>query len=215
MVKLWNVCSAWAYLSGRNEPKDTYYFAYGSNMLPETMSSLRSIRPVNATAAVLKDYRLRFNIASGSRLIEPSAACIEYSPGNEVHGVLYALDSEQDWKKIASTEGVPFVYRWERVQVIPYKGDGELAGDAAFQSGNLATSGLTLVAAYKTDKDDLPPSPSYLEILQQGTAYWRMDKSYQKFLRTVQTADNLFVAEGLSGLLLKTAMIMNPSLRSS
>ena len=46
------------------------YFAFGSNVVLETMESLRGLRPLDATAAVLPDYKLRFNIPGVPR-IEP------------------------------------------------------------------------------------------------------------------------------------------------
>ena len=131
-------------------PQDTsqqnyfyYYFAYGSNMLPETMTELRQITPINATAAVLPNYRLRFTIP-GVQFIEPSAAVIEEveevssksSPSSRaaaplssvvVHGVLYKL-SKDDFIKVSMTEGVPFAYRWKLCSVYPYVGDGNNAG---------------------------------------------------------------------------------------
>ena len=39
------------------------YFAIGSNMHPATMTALRGIRPLNASAAVLPDFQLAFDIA--------------------------------------------------------------------------------------------------------------------------------------------------------
>jgi hypothetical protein len=52
-----------------------HYFCYGSNVLPSTMTKLRGIKPLGATAAVLQGYQLRFDGSESSRL-EPSAAFV-------------------------------------------------------------------------------------------------------------------------------------------
>ena len=95
------------------QQSEYYYFAYGSNMVPETMTDLRKIRPMDATAAVLPNYKLRFTIP-GVQFVEPSAAVVEYvespesvasfsEPSTSVHGVLYRL-SKADFQRVSRTE---------------------------------------------------------------------------------------------------------------
>jgi hypothetical protein len=110
------------------------YLAIGSNMVPSTMMSLRNLEPLSATAAILPNYELAFidlggggSSSSNSRWIEPSAASVVRRDQKLVHGVLYTL-TEDDFAKLGQSEGVPFVYRWERCVVIPYIGDGRNAG---------------------------------------------------------------------------------------
>lgn len=107
------------------------YFAIGSNMVPATMTSLRRLSPVSATAAVLPGYALAFDIPGGS-FIEPSAASVVPNQNELVHGVLYEL-TETDFYKLGQSEGVPWVYTWEQCRVIPYQGDGDSAGLQALQ----------------------------------------------------------------------------------
>jgi hypothetical protein len=197
-----------------SSPAKTYnYFAIGSNMLPLTMTALRGIRPLNASAAVLPDYQLAFNM-DGSPCIEPSAASVRPAVGDCIHGVVYEL-SESDFARVGSTEGVPFVYRWEPCQVIPYTGNGESAGSQALalaqDTGStsicrpVASTAYTLTSTRPNTPEFIPTSPSYLRILQDGAAYWKMDRSYQTQLGEITTANNLIVQDGLSGSLLQAA----------
>jgi hypothetical protein len=193
------------------------YFAIGSNMLPATMLKLRGIRPLNASAAILPDYELAFNIAGNPR-VEPSAASIRPAVGDCLHGVLYEL-SESDFARVGSTEGVPFVYRWEPCQVIPYVGDEESAGQQAMSAqeegdgeGDEEESerpacvlAYALTSTRPNTPKFIPTSPSYLRILQQGAAYWKMDRAYQTKLSEVTMATNLMPKDGLSGSLLEAA----------
>lgn len=204
------------------------YFAYGSNMLPGTMASLRNVRPYQACAAVLPNYRLVFNIALNP-LLEPSAACIEACSNSRdsnsntddienrcvVQGVLYEL-SDLDFARVGMTEAVPLVYRWQEISAYPYVGDGENAGRRALEQ---ASSNLDSVKAYTLVKtkflhgepreEHIPPSSSYLKILQQGAAYWNMDRLYQVELSKIKTAKFLLVKDGLAGKLLQAAELFN------
>lgn len=186
-------------------------------MLPATMTALRGIRPLSASAAILPDYQLAFNIA-GSPCIEPSAVSARPAVGDCLHGVLYEL-TEADFGRVGSTEGIPFVYRWEPCQVIPYTGNNDSAGRqailAAQEEGELGISeeskrpvsvlAYTLTSTRPTTPMFIPTSPSYLRILQQGAAYWKMDLDYQMKLSKTKTANNLIVKDGLSGSLLEAA----------
>jgi hypothetical protein len=103
------VVSAWS-----TSPGSTYYFAIGSNLMPSTMTCLRNLSPLSATAAILPDYRLAFDISSGGGggsemlSLEPSAASARSCPGRVLHGVLYELD-DKDFRALSASEGVPFV----------------------------------------------------------------------------------------------------------
>ena len=188
-------------------PAKTYnYFAIGSNMLPATMTALRGIQPLNASAGILPDYQLAFNIA-GSPRIEPSAASARPAVGECLHGVLYEL-SEADFARVGSTEGIPFVYRWEPCHVIPYTGNEESAGQEAILAQaeeNSSVLAYTLTSTNPNTPTFIPTSPSYLRILQQGAAYWKMDRAYQNQLSETPMAKNLIFGDGLSGCLLEAA----------
>jgi hypothetical protein len=193
--------------ASRTVPKTYNYFAIGSNMLPATMTALRGIQPLNASAGILPDYQLAFNIA-GSPRIEPSAASARPAVGDCLHGVLYEL-SEADFATVGSTEGIPFVYRWEPCRVIPYVGNQESAGQEAMlaqkEEETSSVLAYTLTSTRPNTPTFIPTSPSYLRILQQGAAYWNMDRAYQNQLSETPMAKNLIFQDGLSGSLLEAA----------
>jgi hypothetical protein len=202
------------------------YLAIGSNMVPSTMMSLRNLEPLSATAAILPNYELTFidlgGGGGGSRWMEPSAASVVRRAQKLVHGVLYTL-TEDDFAKLGQSEGVPFVYRWERCVVIPYIGDGKNAGRgalAAAASAAVTTAGesvLTGTAAFVLTASPvsvnpkplkfIPPSQSYLKILQDGIQYWKMDQAYQNEVANVPV--DRWVP-GISGVLLQYAERWNP-----
>jgi hypothetical protein len=175
------------------------YFGYGSNVLPSTMKSLRRIDPLDATAAILPDYELRFD-GAGSRL-EPSAAFVAHASGKTVHGVLYTLTAE-DFAKVGFTEGIPFAYRWQKCNVHAYVGNSKNAGKEALNSEPL--DAYTLVSP-NLSETDVPPSRSYLGIIKEGAALWEFDRDYQDQLDAIEEANNLIIPDGLSGLLLRFA----------
>lgn len=187
------------------------YFCYGSNVLPATMKKLRGIEPLNATAAVLPGYQLRFDGSESSRL-EPSAAFVVESKkwDDVVHGVIYTLTPE-DFVKVGNTEGVPFGYRWRRCCVLPYIGvDGEDAGAAKLSDSwaDNKVDAITLISPKPNIDKDVPPSSSYLEIIRKGAKFWKLDASYQARLASTATAQNLIIPGGLSGPLLQLAEIL-------
>jgi len=208
-------------------PQTYRYFAIGSNMVPATMTSLRNIHPLALpTAAILPDYELAFDIA-GNPLIEPSAASVRRRTSSDstassdlarVHGVLYEL-SETDFGRLGASEGVPFVYQWETCRVFPYVGDSECAGMQKLQrvneqeeSDDAGVEAYVLMASRFVAKNrrrtaDIPPSQSYLQILQDGAAYWKMDRDYQEKLAAVPVNR---LTPGISNLLLQAAKRFNP-----
>jgi hypothetical protein len=241
-----------------------FYLAIGSNMLSDTMTSLRNLQPLSTTAAVLPGYELAFDIRGGP--LEPSAASVRRSTATEnqddddccslVHGVLYEL-TESDFVALGQSEGVPWTYRWERVHVIPYCGNGASAGRDAYRAccqqdqapslvGSSTTDAAAAAAATKNDSISIsalvltasplaqslfgslnpthtttssstnsnvfiPPSPSYLQILRDGAAQWRLDQSYQDQLAALPT--DARYGPGLSGWLLQAARWSNPKKR--
>ena len=193
--------------------KTFQYFAIGSNVQPTTMTSLRNLHPLNASAAVLPGYRLAFNVR-GTPFLEPSAAAAVKCSNNDddsIHGVVYEM-SAQEFRQLSRSEGVPFAYRWEKCQVYPYKGDSDAAGAKAMSSPHTAPIDAYVLVAQPLSASpiDIPPSPSYLRIIQNGAAYWKLDASYQQFLTSVPTSKTLLVPDGLSGRLLETAEFFNP-----
>ena len=195
-----------------------HYFAIGSNMIPATMTALRNLQPLAPpTAAVLPDYELVFDVPGG--LIEPSAASVRPSRADLVLGVLYEL-SEEDFGRLGASEGVPLAYLWKACQVIPFDGDGEQAGYhalvAATAEGPANTAGvdayvLTASPLSKFSRrgdggGDIPPSRSYLRLLQEGATYWKMDRDYQQQLAEVPSSK---MSPGVSWQLLQAARCLN------
>jgi hypothetical protein len=179
-------------------PRVYRYFAFGSNVLPSTMTALRNLKPIDSTAGILPNYELRFDGGAGIPGIEPSAAFANSRENATVHGVLYTLTPE-DFAQVGRTEGVPFAYRWRRCQVHPYVGDGESAGHLAMET--LPLIAFTLVSP-SLGAEDTPPSSSYLGIIQEGARQWKFDRDYQHQLEATPTAKHLIIPQGVSGLLL-------------
>ena len=208
------------------------YYAIGSNMVPTTMTSLRNLSPVSATAAILPNYELRFNIP-GNPFIEPSAASaqkegttITSTDESCVHGVLYTL-TEDDFVKLGRSEGVPFAYVWERCYPIPYIGNDENAGHEALllhhqQQQQQQEEAILLDEAFvltantlfapnntnRNNKNNIPPSQSYLQILQDGSKYWKMDMKYQLYLQNDVPTNSM--VPGISKQVLQFAERINP-----
>jgi hypothetical protein len=177
------------------------YFAYGSNMVASTLTALRQVHPLNASAAILPDYQLRFNLG-GMALIDGAAASVSACSGKQVHGVVYEL-TPTDFARVGSTEGVPLAYRWEKCRVYPYVGDGDSAGKRAMETSK-AVLAYTLV---NTSPRDFAPSRSYRNLLIQGAEEWKLDKTHCDMLKATPVARNLIVPDGLAGLALKLAQL--------
>ncbi len=199
-------------------------------MVPTTMTSLRNLSPLSATAAILPNYELRFNIP-GNPFIEPSAASVQkripVTTADEtkekefcVHGVLYTL-TEDDFVKLGRSEGVPFAYIWERCFPKPYIGNNLNAGHEALllhqQQQQLPVASQTEEAfvltanplfTSKSNQKNIPPSKSYLQILKDGAKYWKMDETYQMYLQKDIATDP--IVPGVSKQLLQLAERMNP-----
>ena len=194
-----------------------HYFAIGSNLMPSTMTSLRNLAPLAATAALLPDYALSFPLA-GPRWIEPSAAAVVRRPQARIHGVLYTLTAD-DFAALGQSEGVPWTYRWERCTVVPYIGDGQSAGATALANAVLdptkyCPAFVLMASRGGDDPRSISPSRSYLQILRDGARYWNMDQCYQEELAAIPVDPWV---PGVSGSLLAAAERWNPkpSLSSS
>jgi len=210
------------------------YFGFGSNVLPSTMKALRQIevRPDSVTAAILPGYELKFHsdAAFVRRHVENNTGDGSDS-SSVVHGVLYTL-TDEEFAKVGLTEGVPFGYRWQSCLVYPYKGDMKQAGyDCLNKSTNekekgketknnnnmqsspveaytlVETSPLSLFGSSTIKKrKEIPPSLSYLGLIQEGARLWRFDSRYQDFLASIEMSSSngmseiaLRIAEKVSG----------------
>ena len=195
-------CTTLAFQQPIQTPKSYNYFGYGSNMVTTTMTDMRRITPLAVAAAVLPDYRLRFNIP-GVPGIEPSAASVELSPGDVVHGVCYSLTPD-DFAQVGRTEGVPFGYRWQPVRVVTYVGNNDDAGRQAMEHKKMSILAYTLVATFPRP-NDIQPSKSYLGLIQQGARERKIDRAYRDNLERIEYDKNLILRDGVAGATLKWA----------
>ena len=181
------------------------YFAYGSNVYSTTMTAFRGIQCVDSTAAVLQGYKLRFNLP-GMPAVEPSWACVDKDSTEIVHGVLYTL-TPQDFAKVSISEGVPFGYQWEKVEVVPYQGDGKEAGQTALLSSKPNTvQAYTLVSQNPfLPNRDIPPSKGYLDLLIQGAMEYKMDQSQIRKLKATPVGFTFFGEGYVSKTMLEAA----------
>jgi hypothetical protein len=187
------------------------------------MTNLRSLNPVLSSAAVLPGHELKFNIP-GTSWIEPSWASVEPIGDDEssqnVHGVLYKL-AEEDFLSLCQSEGVPFAYTIHRCRVIPYTGNGKTAGEDALRSiaeeipngdaqqnimFNQSIFAYTLRAAqpnWRSSKQDIPPSKSYLNVMIRGALEYGLDEKYVQKLRAVNPGRTM--GNGMAELMLEAA----------
>ncbi len=220
----WGEAEALSSSTQNTKAKHYNYFAFGSNMASTTMTALRNVSPIASTAAVVPNHRLAFNVP-GAPLIEPSWASIETSEDDVCHGVLYKL-TEEDFRIVCETEGVPFGYTLHRCRVIPYKGNGEDAGRKALdnvllsnknqdevqdqritnerkQQGTVAA--FTLRASRKEWRNgkDIPPSRAYLNVLIRGAEEFKIDGDYLEKLRYITPGRT--VGNGMAETMLEAA----------
>jgi len=137
-------------------------------MSAEGMAS-KGLNPLNSFRAILKDYRLAFNLGVGS-LCDPAFANVVPSPGDEVHGICIVFD-EPDILQMDRWEGV-----YERVdcQLTSYAEDGahSFLGQVYVWTEELA---LKFPFAKYEEK---PPSQRYLNMLTSGGKNINLDPEY-------------------------------------
>lgn len=115
-------------------------------------------------------------------------------------------ETQQDFSKVGRTEGVPWAYRWQRCQVYPYIGDGETAGYNAIRNMSCEPiEAYTLVPPNPRQMTEMPPSASYLGLIQEGAKLWKFDRAYREQLNKGEAASNLLVKEGVSEMALRLA----------
>jgi hypothetical protein len=146
-----------------------WYFAYGSNLDPETFLGRRGMRPHGARCAVLAGWELVFDLPVGAG--ERGVANLRSAPGASVHGVAYALDAAQA-AHLDRTEGVDRGY-YRRTAV------------------RLASGGEPLDAFTYTSPHGVAgrrPSRRYLGLLLRGARHHRMPEAWILMLRSLEVA---------------------------
>jgi phage replication-related protein YjqB (UPF0714/DUF867 family) len=176
-------------MPGRRHP----YFAYGSNLCVRQMA-LRCPDAADPRPAVLSDHDWLIN-QRGVATVEPFA-------GNEVHGVLWQVTSD-DLATLDSAEGVPVRYRRDRLTV--HTDDGP--SPAWVYIDHRVTPG--------------PPRPGYLPRIIDGAMHHGLPQRWIDFLRRWDVArwprpvfTNTPGPQSLSELLSEPGMIEEGELRS-
>jgi cation transport regulator ChaC len=80
-----------------------WYFAYGSNLDPDTFLGRRRMRPLDTRVALLDGFELRFDLPVGPG--ERGVANLSARPGEHVWGALYLLTAPEA-ERLDRTEGV-------------------------------------------------------------------------------------------------------------
>lgn len=134
--------------------KHEYYFAYGSNMLPERLLE-RIGKYHTAFPVYLSDYRFVYNKKSCDGTTKANIECIKYEV---VHGVCFEIDSDD----IAILQKYEVGYNRANVSVS--------------YSKDKLTSVVTFISS--SIDETLKPSSEYKGLVLKGASHWHLDKSY-------------------------------------
>jgi hypothetical protein len=157
-------------------PSDrVWYFAYGSNMQPDTFAGRRGITPSRALAARVRDWRL---VLDKKPLIPIGTAFanLRPEPGHETYGVVYEITAD-DLAHVDLTEGV-LIGNYTRVEVA-------IEPLVASTDGALPTAAFTLVSDMIAP--DLLPSDQYMALLIDGAECHGLPAEWIAMLRAVPT----------------------------
>ena len=152
-------------------PRDghLWYFAYGSNLDPDTFVGRRRMRPVSAICVCAHGHRLVFDLPVGPG--ERAVANLGPDPGFATWGVAYEITSEQAvW--LDRTEGVPRAYT--RVALDVTAEDGSVV--EAFSYGS--SRGI----------DGRKPSPRYMGIILAGARHHGLPAHWIEWLESLELA---------------------------
>ena len=155
-----------------SESHERWYFAYGSNMDPAQMEE-RKVHYRAAEKALLRDYRLAFNLLSKERW-NGGVSDVVASPGSTVEGVLY-LTTEAGLKTLDRYEGV-HKDRYRRGEVTVEHQDGR-------------PQQATCYEVVTKSPQFIPPSRAYLATLIRGAEAHHLNPSYIEKLRAIPVAD--------------------------
>ncbi len=147
-----------------------WYFAYGSNMSPAIFLERRRMLPLETRSGVIDGYRLCFDIPIGPG--ERGVANLLCDPVGRTHGIAYLL-THADGERLDRTEGVPQLYRRERI-AIRLPADGRLVDGFTYRS-------TISVAGRK-------PSPRYLDLLLDGARTHGLPAAYVDYLDAFERA---------------------------
>ncbi|CAN5657742.1 hypothetical protein BH09PLA1_BH09PLA1_20930 [soil metagenome] len=161
-----------------------WYFAYGSNLNSRAVADwcrqggLRAIQMKDPRPAVLDNYRLCFPIFS--EYWQGGTADIVYDPGKSVAGALFSL-SEADMKlidqkidrRLDNAGKEVGIYRRIDVKVSPL-GKGDKLSAVTYQGT-------------RVDKDHVPPTQLYMDLLIQGAYSHGLSMMWIAYLQSFTT----------------------------
>jgi gamma-glutamylcyclotransferase len=147
------------------------YFAYGSNLSQVQMRE-RCPGAVLQGVGVLRGYRLAFTRFSTTR--RGGVADVVHDPGRSVWGLLYRL-APQDLKRLDQSEGYPHAY--DRFQATIEDAEGRPISDV-----------WVYAVVWKTEF--VPPTSSYLRVIQRAAQEHGFPAEYQRALDYFRTADS-------------------------
>ena len=153
-----------------------WYFAYGSNLCPDTFLGRRGMQPRAARAACLDGFRLVFNLPIGPG--ERGVANVEPCTGAATCGVAYLL-AVDDCARLDRTEGV-HAGIYERLPVTLRAADATL---------DAFTYRSTRVSAGRK------PSARYMGLILAGARHHGLPDDWIRFL----AAHPLAIDERLAG----------------
>jgi cation transport regulator ChaC len=146
-----------------------WYFAYGSNLDPETFVGRRRMRPAESCVAILHGYRLVFDLPIGDG--ERACANVLAAPEEWVHGVAYRISTEEA-ARLDRTEGVPRAY--QRLVVSLRRNGGD------------ALPAFTYVSGLR--REGRKPSERYLNLILRGARHHGLPASWIDSLRATELA---------------------------
>lgn len=146
-----------------------WYFAYGSNLDPDTFVGRRGMRPCDTCVALLPEYRLVFDLPVGKG--ERGVANLIPDARASVTGVAYQISTEQA-QRLDRSEGVPRAYQRIDVSLEVARGPALLA--------------FSYLSPYR--HPDRKPSPRYMGLLLRGAKHHDLPRAYVESLRNVELA---------------------------
>ncbi len=147
-----------------------WYFAYGSNLDPDTFLRRRRMRPLATRRARLPGYRLVFDLPVGKG--ERAVANVIADPDAAVDGVAYRLTLAQ-CAFLDKTEGVPMGYY--RRLLVPLRGD-DGARFVGFTYGS------------PKGRPGRKPSARYMGLILRGARHHGLAETYIEFLEGFELA---------------------------
>lgn len=153
-----------------------WWFAYDVNMNSVTLNRRIGTIPYESKPAILKNYRLNFNVM-GFPYFQPGYANVEKHDGSEVHGVLHRIN-KSDFIKLCQGDGSG--YEAKEVAVDTYDGKKISA---------------TVLVGSKTcvSDEEVLPSKKYLHEMLLGAKLHQLNTNYFQELRSRKTFNERMV----------------------